>query len=294
MPGLAPADRGPVETGAAQPGDAKFVSVSTILGALDKPGLVYWSAEEAAKAAVEAMDNLPAMLESMGERDLVLWLRDACYRGVRGRRTAAELGSAVHHACEMYALTGSRPEVDAEVAPFLDRFEEWCDVAQPEYTAAELTVFSRTFGYAGTADCFLTLDGLPVIGDYKTSRKSVDNRGKPTTPYPEAALQLAGLRFCELAATWRARRYKPFNRRVYLLSDEEVLIGDPVPAVEGGVIIHITPEHCTAHPMICDERVWESFLHVLEVWRWNDGLAKVAVGAAIDYGAERSTTTNPT
>ena len=236
-------------------------------------------------------NQIEGLVESMGEEAVVKMLGDARYSKPKGQRNAADLGSAVHHACEFYALTGERPQIDPddEILPFIYRFEEWCDKAQPEYTAAELTVFNRMFGYAGTADCFLNLDGLPVIGDYKTSRKSFDARGKPTHPYPEAALQLAGYRYCDVAATWRARRYRPYNQRVYLLSDEELALADPVPPVEGGVIIHITPEHCTCHPMICDERVYESFLHVLEVHRWNDGLSKVAVGAAIEYPPNQAT-----
>lgn len=288
---LIPADRGPTEVERPAEGDQPFVSVSTILHVIDKPALVAWAANETADAAIEMGGQaLDTLIDKMGVDEVRNTLSRARFRGPGpGRKSAKDLGSAVHQACEVYALTGERPEIDdPEVGVFVDRFEEWCDKAQPTYTAAELTVYHPTFGYAGTADCFLDLDGLPVIGDYKTTRKGHDDRGKPTHPWPEAALQLAGLRYAEMAATWRARRYGPtWNSRVYLLSADELAMADPVPPVEAGVIIHITPEACAAYPMVCDERVYETFLHCLELYRWNDGLAKVAVGPAIEYPPSR-------
>ena len=38
-------------------------SVTTIIGALDKPALLYWAAEETAKAAVTVAKSLPTRIE---------------------------------------------------------------------------------------------------------------------------------------------------------------------------------------------------------------------------------------
>jgi len=267
----------------ANPGtdDQQFTSVTTIIGALDKPALVYWSAEMAAKAAVQVAGTLAARVAEEGPEAVIKWLRDAQFRRPKGQRSAAELGTAVHGACEEYALTGQRPEVDDEVRPFLDRFDAWLQLWQPSYEAVETTVYSRTYGYAGTLDAIAVIDGQRLLVDYKSSKKSKDNQGKDTTPYPEVGLQLAAYRHAELAATWRPRRYEKFRRRYYLLGADEREMSLPVPEVDGAVAIHLTPEHCDAYPVRCDQAVFEAFLFCLEAFRWQSELSKTVIGAPL-------------
>ena len=258
--------------------DERMWSVTTIIGALDKPALLYWAAEQTANAAVKSATSLAARIEEEGSEAVVKWLRDARFRRPKDERSAAELGTAVHEACEQYALTGTRPETDDEVAPFLDRFDEWCQKFQPTYQAAEVTVYAPGYGYAGTCDAFLTVDGVRFIADYKTTRKSWDARGKATGPYPEVALQLAAYRYAEMAAVWRPRRMEQFRRRYYLLGDAEKQMAVPVPEVDTGLVIHITPEHCEAFPVECGPDIHESFLFVLEAARWQFQTSKSVIG----------------
>lgn len=246
--------------------DVRFWSVTTIIGCLDKSALTWWAAGLTADAAINSIKSLPQRLEDEGRDAVWDWLRRAQFRKPKGKRSATALGTAVHKACETYAITGERPQVDADVAPFIDRFEEWCDLWQPEYTAAEVTVYSPRFGYAGTCDGFMRIGGVPVIIDYKSTDKE-DDPEKPAGPYPEVALQLAAYRHAELAAVWRPRRHEQFRRRYYLMGDDERELAVPVPTVEGGLVIHITPHHCHAYPVRCDERIHEAFLYVQEAAR---------------------------
>ena len=259
--------------------DERHWSVTTIIGALDKPALLYWAAEQTATCAVDQLDTVRAMVNDGDRADTIKWLRDARFRRPKGERTAAELGTAVPEACEQFALTGTRPEVDPDVAPFLDQFDRWCDKFQPVYEAAEVTVYSPQYGYAGTCDAFLSVDGVRCIVDYKTSKKSVDARGKATSPYPEqVALQLAAYRYAELAAVWRPRRMEQFRRRYYLLGEAEKAMAVPVPEVDIGLVIHITPEHCEAWPMECGAEIHKAFLYVLEAARWMFQTSKTVMG----------------
>ena len=258
--------------------DERHWSVTTILGCLKAEGLLYWTAEEAAKAAVNSAASLQARIEEEGREAVIKWVRDARFRRAKGERTAAELGTEVHAACEAYALTGQRPDVDAEVQPFLDQFDRWAQEFQPVYQAAEVTVYSPSYGYAGTCDAFLTVGGVRCIVDYKSSRKSFDNRGNPTTPYPEVALQLAAYRHAELAAVWRPRRMEQYRRRYYLLGAAEREMAVPVPEVDTGLVIHITPDHCDAYPVECGPDIFESFLFVQEAARWQFQTSKTVIG----------------
>lgn len=273
----------PVDLKDAEPDDLRLWSVTTVIGALDKPALVYWSAEQTALAAVAAVKSLPQRIEEDGETETVKWLTGARFRRPRGQRSATELGTAVHEACEEYALTGVRPDVDAEVAPFLDQFDRWLDRFQPSYQATEVCVYHPTYGYAGTADAFLTIDGTRFLADYKTSRNALTGKGNLRTPYPEqVGLQLAAYAGAELAAVWRPRRMEKFRRRYYLLSESERAQAVPVPTVDAGLAIQITPESCEAYPINISEPVFEAFLHVQEAARWVNETSKKVMGPALE------------
>jgi hypothetical protein len=45
-------------------------------------------------------------------------------------------------------------------------------------------------------------------------------------------------------------------------------MAQPVPAVDTGLVIHITPEACEAYPIVCDESVFEAYLAVQDAARW--------------------------
>ncbi len=271
-----------------QDDDARMWSVTTIIGALDKPALLYWAAEQTAKAAAASARTLAARIDEEGEEAVVKWLRDARFRRPKGERSAAELGTAVHEACETYALTGERPDMDDDVVPFFEQFDRWCQRFQPTYQAAEMTVYSPQYGYAGTCDAFLNIDGVRFIADYKTSKKSYDAKGNPTGPYPEVALQLAAYRHAEMAAVWRPRRMEQFRRRYYLLGEAEKAIAVPVPEVDTGLVIHITPEHCDAYPVECGPDIFEAFLFVLEAARWQFQTSKSVIGMPLSPPAREA------
>lgn len=119
---------------------------------------------------------------------------------------------------------------------------------------------------------------MRLIVDYKTSRDGYDGRGNPKSPYPEAALQLAAYRYAELAAVWRPRRLERFRRRYYLLGADERDRAVPVPQVDGGAVIHLTPDHCEIFPVRCDEAVHEAFLFVQEAARWHLETSRDVIG----------------
>jgi PD-(D/E)XK nuclease superfamily len=281
------------------PDDLQLWSVTTIIDALDKPALLYWSAEQAAIAALDNQATWQAMLTDQGRPETVKWLRDACWRRPKTLLSNADLGTTVHDVCQEYALTGQKPDgayitaritgiggthidLDHEtntVQAMLNRFDTWADRFQPSYQAAEMTVYNTTYGYAGTLDALLTIDTTRFIGDYKTSREPYDGRGKPKTPYPEQnALQLAAYRYAESAAVWRPRRYEQRRRRYYLLSGAERAQAVPLPEVDHGLIIHITPEACEAFPIDCGPEVHTAFLYTEECFRWLQETSKSVMG----------------
>lgn len=274
----------PVDVPKPAPEDQQFFSVTTIIGALDKPALVPWAAGMTADAAIAISASIQQRLKEDGPEEVKRFLTGARYRRAAGARSATELGTAVHAAAEEFALTGIKPEVDDEVRPFLDQFDKWLQVWQPVYESVEMTVFSPEWGYAGTTDLIATFDGMRLIGDYKSTAKAKDAKGKPTGPYPEVALQLSAYANAELAAVWKPRKFEKFSRRTYLLGPDEREMAVPVPKVDGGVVIHITPAACVAYPVAIGEQVFDTFLYCLECFRWQSGLSKTVIGPPLVKG----------
>lgn len=286
--------------------DQQFWSVTTLIGVMDKPALIWWSADQTARAAIDNADLLSDRIRVEGEEEVYQWLRRARFRSPRGQLSAADLGTSFHESANRYALSGVRPDPEeiaaivqtqpsapraaaavrseaAVVGVFLDRFDEWLQRFSPSYQAAEVVVYHTGYGYAGQADAFLTVAGQRFIVDYKTSREPRDSKGNPKTPYPEqVGLQLAAYRWAEFAAVWRPRRTEYFRRRYYLLSPLERDMAVPVPEVDGGLCFQVTTESCEAFPIRCDEEVWRSFLHTTELFRWVNQTSKVAMGPPLE------------
>lgn len=284
------------EASSAQPDDDRFHSVTTMIGCLDKPALVPWTAIETAKGVVRNMDVVQARLANEGEESAIDYIKGLRFQ-TGGNLSASNLGTLAHSLFDTYALTGTRPKVIPELHPdfaskrrllsdedihavgmMLNQFDRFLTEYQPVYQATEVVVYSPTYGYAGQCDAFLTIDGVPLICDYKTSRDTYTGRGDIKGPYPEVALQLAAYRHAEFAAVWRARRYESYSRRYYLLSKDEAAAGVPIPKVDGGAAIFVTPDYYAVHPVRCDEQIYDSFLYVCEAARWVFDTSKNVVG----------------
>lgn len=275
----------------AEPDDVALTSVTSILRSVNGggDGLVWWARYGTAFIAVDRQEAWAQQTPP----EAVKWLAQAHQREADTNR---DTGSLVHAAIEQWTLTGSRPALvdlprpehaDVERAEvYLDRFGSWLDLAQPDYQAAELVVYSPSRGYAGTADAFANVGGVPLLIDYKTHYEGYDRQGRPRRPYAEqVALQLVAYQRAEWAAVFRARRVEQtFSPRHYLLSAAERAHAMPVPEVDAGLCVYITPDHCLAYPIILDDRAWHAFLHAIDVYRWVALDSKAVMGPPLDLG----------
>jgi hypothetical protein len=278
--------------------DTQLWSVTTILKALANPALEWWAIEQCATAAIDNENTWKAMLADVGRDDTITWLCTAKNRRPKTLLSDANLGTAVHTVCETYALTGTRPDrefIETQIehtggpqtdiiheadilTGMLELFDGWLQRFQPSYQATEVTVYSDQYGYAGTLDALLTIDGVRFITDYKSTRKPRLKSGKPKTPYTEVALQLAAYRNADFAAIWRARRFEKQFRRYYALNDQERALAVPLPDVDTGLCILITPEACEAYPIQCGPNIHTEFLYVLEAFRWINEVSGNVIG----------------
>ena len=80
---------------------------------------------------------------------------------------AAERGTRVHQACLDLDL-GNATQMDDDEALYLDSYAQWRTLVAPVWTSMEEPRYSERYDFAGTADRVGTINGKPVIIDFKT------------------------------------------------------------------------------------------------------------------------------
>jgi hypothetical protein len=249
-------------------------SVTEILDmTIPKRFLIGWAARVTAEAAVRQRAAWLAMAEQ-DEQGAINYLKEARWRTV-GR--AADRGNALHAHAKAYALGIEPPAppegAEAHIAQFVRFLNDW----QPEYLAAEQPVYNATHKYAGTLDAIMKLDGLRVLGDYKTTDKGVEDDGA-RPPYDEVGLQLCAYRRAEVLGLAPSQQLQDQKKRRYYNWDT----GTPSVAMEpvdGAVCLVVSPSDYALHPIRTDEKVWQTFLHCVELARWDLEVARTVVGA---------------
>jgi hypothetical protein len=134
----------------------------------------------------------------------------------------------------------------------------------------EAPVYNATEGYAGTTDGILKLEGRPFLFDYKTTEHPPTKESRP--PYGEVALQLCAYAHATEVGVLSEQRYSGY-RRYYLYdptAKHEVL---PEADTDWALAIIVSPYDCRAVPTRIDEPVWQAFLNVKEVARFQTELA---------------------
>ena len=55
-----------------------------------------------------------------------------------------------------------------------------------------------------------------------------------------------------------------------------------MPEVDGGIVVHVTPDHCDAYIVKCDETIFERFLFIVEAARWQHEISKTVIGDILE------------
>lgn len=207
-------------------------SVTTIIReAIAKPYLLRWAGGTGAQYADGNWDALASM--SSWERiGLIKFAHE------RERQKASDLGTAVHAALDAWAK-GEPHEYSKEISPFMTSFVKFIMDRRPEFLYSEVTTWSRTHGYAGTADAICVMKGKTFLIDYK-SGKSLHN---------EVALQLTALARADFIITGEG---------------EEL----DIPPIDGLAAVHIRPRSWHIAEIDHVEESWRAFLACRELYEW--------------------------
>lgn len=81
---------------------------------------------------------------------------------------AANRGTKVHEACEMFGAYGIS-ETDEETEPYFEGFMAWVNEYKPVFLATEKQIVHTKLYYAGTVDCIARIHDKTILVDYKTT-----------------------------------------------------------------------------------------------------------------------------
>lgn len=248
----------------------KYPSVTTVLGPHDE---FLWVHKWAIQSLV---DELSAKVESgesheWWEFDEIMgeWMKssvspdkaikDGKYiseAGARFMKAAANRGSVCHHLIGAYAEgaefdLNEIPEwvegcifdhryscaVD-DVKPFAVNLWLWLESNKPTVWHSEVPVFNDTYGYAGTCDGIIYLDGKLWAFDCKTQNSYSAKRSH----------------FAQVAAYARAE---------YIIADRDMKITSNMPTWENealpSAVLYVTPEKCGLRAVSNAQQYFDSF-----------------------------------
>ena len=161
---------------------AKLVSVTTVLGVINKPALIPWARNQALEKVRLTLEEFmgAAGRGYLSGIDIPALIEEARTRPDEIRDEAGNLGTRAHDLIEKY-LRGEEAVVPDDLTQVLISFLSWQKESCITVTMAEQMVYSAKHLYAGTMDAWGIRDGKPVALDWKTSNAL----------YPEAALQVS-------------------------------------------------------------------------------------------------------
>lgn len=149
-------------------GSDKLPSVTTVLGILEKPALIQWSANCAVECIENVMTEIRNPKTSQARVEQLLLEAKKNFRAVS--RKAMDIGTVIHNAIQTHLHGGDPSNLldgnDAAQNGFL-AFLEWSKKVQLEVVALEKPLFHPILRYAGTPDAivWLDLDGAAISAE---------------------------------------------------------------------------------------------------------------------------------
>ncbi len=228
-----------------------YPGVTTILGSLDKSGpLMGWAARETATAAIRLIEQLPGMIENIGEKGTIAALTS---RSNWTRDDAAQLGTEVHALADLVVRGQPTPSMGETQRARVLHYAAWWKAKQALGWRLRLSeamvIMPGTPGWGGTFDTlFFDEDGRTVLADIKT--------GKGV--YKEAVLQLAAYGMASIV--------QPATDGILPAQTY------PMPLPDRYVILHVTAEGVREIEIAVGTAERMAFLACLDLYHWIEGM----------------------
>lgn len=287
---------------------ARYVSVTTALGIVHKDALMFWSANLAAR---RAMENLPALIGAARIDDcgrarartdppgckvcaacIEAWV--ALFHVGEKERRARE-GSAAHDVLEFWIKSGEwryTPNPDygewaptAEVmAPYIQRLKEWVadyGLTPESFLAAECTVWNHTHRYAGTLDAIVDIKPVTKKAAEFCARINWHHAPADGSADPEAmAAPVRVLVDLKSREGEDAAIYPEYTLQLTGYRFAETMtpkhaapeMERPMLTTDAAVILQVRPDGYTFRPVLADGKSMKAFRAALDLSAWSSDL----------------------
>ncbi len=181
-------------------GVGRLPSVTTILQVISKPALYAWQAKQGSLKARNVMERLKVMAPFLHDSLWAEFGENFFKDGYAQAAEAADYGTQAHAIIEMILKNRAdeaaekMKEAPNQVTQAVGAFLKWRDRTKFEMIKSESVVFSKKFGYAGTADVIGRIKDGVVLGDFKTSKGIYPEYSLQTVAYKYAAEEMTGER----------------------------------------------------------------------------------------------------
>jgi hypothetical protein len=246
----------------------KYVSVTALTGLLPLPWMEAYASKHAAECAFNEQDSYRE-LESKDER--IKFVKGASRRY---SRAAAERGTLIHAHVEKRNLGVVMDPWPLPVAASMRQYEHFLATVEPRIEAAECKVYKRQYWnyqkcfYAGTMDLLCEIDGKMSILDVKTGKSVHEDAALQINAYAHADFLIADPNHPDAVQITPARGRRWYEWRGDA-KDEH-----PMPDIQAGYILHLRDDGWALHEVPISDELYEMFLSLFSVERWERELKK--------------------
>lgn len=232
--------------------DTRPKGVTTILGSTLAKDFVSW--------ALNCMEDvLQSKWPTISMEDIAF----AKAESARRRDSGAGTGTEAHALVEKYLKGTSQldlSEVSTEALQAYKAFVEWFETVGPTVINVEEVIFSETWGFCGTYDCMLEIEGKVYLCDLKTTNAS---RNAPQGVYAENFLQLGAYAL----AHEEQRKYEEQHGGTTLRPIDDLMV---ISARKDGQLSIVTASDMGLGVKVCGVL----FTKVVELYQFIDSVAK--------------------
>jgi hypothetical protein len=260
----------------------RFVSVTALTGLLPLPWMEAYASKHAAECAFNEQD---AYRELPSKDERIKFVKGASRRY---SRAAAERGTLIHAHVEKRNLGVVMDPWPLPVAASMAQYEHFLATVEPRVEAAECKVYHRQDddllrpfdgNYAGTTDMICEIDGKLSILDFKTGKSVHEDAALQINAYAHADFLIHDPNHPDAVQITPARGRRWYEWRGPA-KDEH-----PMPDIQAGYILHLRDDGWALHEVPISEELYEMFLSLFSVERWERELkkgvlTKVQAGAA--------------
>lgn len=247
----------------------RYVSVTALTGLLPLPWMEAYASKHAAECAFNEQD---AYRELATKDERIAYVKGA---SKRYSRAAAERGTNIHAHVEKHNLGLRMDPWPLPVRASMRQYQHFVDTVRPRVEAAECKVYHRGAGmlgdglyYAGTMDLLCEIDGRMSILDVKSGKSVHDDAALQINAYAHADFLIADPNHPDAVQITPARGRRWYEWRGK--PEDEI----PMPDIQAGYVLHLRDDGWTLHEVPISDELYEMFLSLFSVERWERELRK--------------------